>query len=65
MDAPDINPARRPTRRIHIDAGIVQSAVPTTNVVIGSVASALSGAKEKPTRPLSAIRMMLPVNSSA
>ena len=63
--APLMNPARRPTRRIHWEAGMVESATPTMYVLTGSVARALFPASEWPTRPASAMTDTLTVSRIA
>ena len=46
INAPAMNPARRPARAIHSDIGIVASAEPSTYVVAPNVASAFVCASE-------------------
>src|SRR5690606_10251234 len=62
---PALNPLTRPMRRISWDTSTVDSAAPTTYAVTGSVASDLSSASANPARPLTDIRIVLLVNSSA
>src|SRR5262249_29145175 len=49
-DAPTMNPRRRPTRFISIEAGMVLRAGPITDIVEGRGASALLLASAKPPR---------------
>ncbi len=60
-----MKPARRATRAIHSDAGIVATAEPRTYVVTPSVASAFVPARSKPTRPFIVMRPAAFVSSSA
>jgi len=63
--APAMNPARRPTRPIHSDIGIVASADPSTYVVAPNVASDLFSASENPTSPFIEISPEALASSSA
>jgi hypothetical protein len=58
-------PLRLPTFLIHIEAGKVESAAPTTYPVTGKVASTLLPASAKPASPFSAISVTLLVKRSA
>src|SRR3954447_4556560 len=65
IEAPAMNPARRPTFAIHSAIGIAASAEPSTYVVAPSVASDLLCASANPTSPFIEISPDAFVSNSA
>jgi hypothetical protein len=63
--APIKNPARRPRRRMSIEAGMDAVAVPTNMAAIGNVARPLSGASTAPRMPASVIDITTADSASA